>query len=90
MFISLQKLIKGKNSGLIRKIWFFRPKPLSKLSELIGKLKGQSPEYEDVVKTIVKNCGRELTRTETIGNVEIKFANHFSNFDKYGFDIGNN
>ena len=59
------------------------------LSEFIGKLKGQSPEYEDVVRTIVHNCGRELTRTETIGYAQIKFNNYFTGFDKFGFEIGN-
>ena len=61
---------------------------MSKLSNLFGLLKGKTPEYENVFKTLVENSGREITRTEYVGWLDVDFDLRYQDFERFGFDLG--
>ena len=69
-----------------RKIRIFRPLPQSVISGIIGYLQGCIAEYRDTEKTLATGEGREVTRTKSIGMVELKVETMKYNSEKFGYE----
>lgn len=55
-----------------RKIRIFKPLPQSVISGILGYFQGCIAEYRDTEKTLSTGEGREVTRTKSIGVIEIR------------------
>ncbi|KAL9652506.1 hypothetical protein ABK040_000078 [Willaertia magna] len=67
-------------------IKLFKPQSTSIIQQLIGSLKGMSPEYYDSTM-VCKGEGREVTRTECVGaEVVVEFNIIHKNMSQFGFE----
>ena len=69
-----------------RKIRIFKPLPQSVISGILGYFSGCVAEYRETEKVLTTGEGREVTRTKSVGTVEVKVETMKYNFEKFGYE----
>jgi B9 domain-containing protein 1 len=69
-----------------RRMRLFCPKPRSVISGILGYFQGFIAEYRDSERVLAYGDGREVTRTKTVGYIDIKIETTKYNFGKFGYE----
>lgn len=64
----------------------FCPKPRSIISGILGYFQGFIAEYRDFEKVLANGDGREVTRTQSVGYIDVKVETSKFNFKKFGYE----
>lgn len=68
-----------------RKVHLFKPKPISEFRGFIGSLFKMQPAFKNSEKILCTGEGRNVTRVDSMGCLNIKFQVSKRNTKKFGF-----